>query len=186
MTKVIAAINMSLDGYCDHDKMVADEEIHDHYTNLLGTGDIILYGRKTYELMEFWPPFLKNPSGQRSLDEFAIAINRIPKLVFSNTLKKLNWNTANLAQKNLEEEVNALKKENGKRIFVGSRSLMVQLLNLNLLEELQLCIHPVLLDKGLRLFDGLTHKQSLRQTNIQQFTHSGAMIACYDVERPDW
>ena len=111
MRKVIAAINMSLDGYCDHDKMVADEEIHDHYTNLLGTGDIILYGRKTYELMEFWPPFLKNPSGQRSLDVFAAAINRIPKLVFSNTLKKLSWNTANLAQKSLEEEVNALKKE---------------------------------------------------------------------------
>ena len=97
MRKVIAAMNMTLDGFCDHTVMNADEEIHDHYSELLRSGGVILYGRITYQLMEYWPPFIKNPSGDKSMDEFAVVIDSIPKIVFSRTLKSLDWNTATLA-----------------------------------------------------------------------------------------
>ena len=90
MRKVIAAINMTLDGFCDHTAGLPDEEIHQHYTELLGQGDAILYGRTTYQLMEFWRTFLENPSEEKSMNDFAIAIDNIPKIVFSHTLKNVN------------------------------------------------------------------------------------------------
>ena len=82
MRKLIAAINMTLDGFCDHTAGLPDEEIHQHYTELLGQGDAILYGRTTYQLMEFWRTFLENPrptalsgraSDEKSMNDFAIA-----------------------------------------------------------------------------------------------------------------
>ena len=142
MRKVIAAINMTLDGYCDHTAIDPDQEIHDHYTHLLRGGEVILYGRVTYELMEYWKPFVKKPSGERSMDDFALAIDRIEKVVFSRTLKSVDWHSARLANRSLEEEVMDLKSQKSGDIFVGSRSLIVQLLKMDLLDELQLCIHP--------------------------------------------
>ena len=65
MAKLIAAMNMTLDGFCDHTAGIADEEIHDHYTELLRSADAIIYGRITYQLMEYWRPFVENPTGER-------------------------------------------------------------------------------------------------------------------------
>src|SRR6188768_3924661 len=108
MRKIIAAINMTLDGYCDHTSGVPDEEVHQHYTELLGEADLILYGRITYQLMEFWKTLVENPSGEKSMDGFAIAIDKIPKIVFSHTLKnagmtKTGWHSAKLANQSPEE-----------------------------------------------------------------------------------
>src|SRR6185436_6988037 len=125
MRKVIAAINMTLDGFCDHTTGIPDEEIHQHYTELLNEGDAILYGRITYQLMEYWQPLVKNPSGEKTMDDFAMAIDKIPKIVFSHTLKNVEWESAKLAKRPIEEEVLALKQSpNGgsKDILVGSRS----------------------------------------------------------------
>src|SRR5690606_16172355 len=129
MRKIIAAINMTLDGICDHTAGLPDEEIHQHYTELLGQGDAILYGRTTYQLMEFWRTFLENPSEEKSINDFALAIDNIPKIVFSNTLKHVEWKTATLANRDLKETVSDLKQQPGKDIFVGSRSLIIQLMN---------------------------------------------------------
>lgn len=79
MRKVIAAINMTVDGFCDHTAVNPDEQIHDYYTDLLSNADTILYGRITYQLMEFWRPFVKNPSGEKLIDNFAAAIDKIQK-----------------------------------------------------------------------------------------------------------
>ena len=75
MAKLIAAMNMTLDGYCDHTAMIADDEIHDHYTDLLRSGGAVIYGRKTFQLMEYWKSVLENPTGNKSMDEFAEAID---------------------------------------------------------------------------------------------------------------
>ncbi|MEO6550721.1 MAG: hypothetical protein ABIN94_22135 [Ferruginibacter sp.] len=61
MRKVIAAINVTLDGFCDHTAGIPDEEIHQHYANLLNNRDVVLYGRTTYQLMQFWQTLIKNP-----------------------------------------------------------------------------------------------------------------------------
>src|SRR5688572_7386304 len=97
MRKVIAAINMTIDGFCDHTAGIPDEEIHDHYAKLLGEADVILYGRITYELMQFWQTLLKKPSGEKSMDDFAVAIDRVPKIVFSRSLKETGWDSATMA-----------------------------------------------------------------------------------------
>ena len=94
MRKLIAAINMTLDGFCDHTAIIPDEEIHQHYADLLSKGDIILYGRITYQLMEYWRTVVKNPTGNKSMDEFAVTIDKIPKIVFSKTLKSVERESA--------------------------------------------------------------------------------------------
>src|SRR5690349_18198267 len=117
MRRVIAAINMTIDGICDHTAGIADEELHQHYTELLDSAGVILYGRTTYQLMQFWQTLLKNPSGEISMDEFAVAIDKIPKIVFSNTLKNTKWDSALLSKQPIEEEVSALKQQSGKDIL---------------------------------------------------------------------
>src|SRR5690606_29313938 len=149
MRKVIAAFNTTIDGNCDHTAGIVDEEIHQHYTNLLDNAGVLLYGRTTYQLMEFWRTILEKPSEEKSMNDFAMAIDKIQKIVFSHTLKNVDWESAKLANRNLEEEVLELKQQSGKDIFVGSRSLIIQLMNLNLIDELQLCIQPVIAGKGL-------------------------------------
>src|SRR6478736_8286877 len=125
MRKIIAAINMTLDGFCDHTAGLPDEEIHQHYTELMRHGDAILYGRTTYQLMEFWRTFLQTPSEEKSMNDFAIAIDNIPKIVFTHTLKNVEWKSATIANRDLKETVLELKQQSGKDIFVGSRSLII-------------------------------------------------------------
>ena len=96
MRKVIAAINMTLDGFCDHTAGIADEETYQHYNELLSSADTILFGRTTYQLMEsYWPTVVKNPTGNQPTDEFAIIIDNISKIVFSRTLKSVDWKIQN-------------------------------------------------------------------------------------------
>ena len=110
MRKLIAAINMTLDGFCDHTAGIPDDEIHQHYADLLSNADTILYGRITYQLMEYWRTLLENPSDEKSMNDFAIAIDKIPKIVFSHTLKNVEWESAKLANRDIEEEVLELKQ----------------------------------------------------------------------------
>ncbi|MBP6619310.1 MAG: dihydrofolate reductase family protein [Leadbetterella sp.] len=179
MKKVIAAFNMTLDGVCDHTAGIADEGLHQHYSELIDNGGVILYGRTTYQLMQFWQELLKNPSGEKSMDDFAISIDKIQKLVFSNTLKETDWDSAKLTNKPLDEEVLELKKQSGKDILVGSRSLIIQLLNSNLIDELQICIHPVIEGKGLLLFDQIKDKILLTLIKTK-LLNSGAIVFYYE------
>lgn len=182
MRKIIGALNMTIDGICDHTAGIPDEAIHEHYTELLQKGDAILYGRKTYELMTYWQTILENPSEEKTMNEFALAIDTIPKIVFSNTLKEINWKSASLSQNNLKEEVIALKKQSGKAILVGSRSLIIALLQLNLIDELQLCIHPMVEGKGLSLFENINERMVFNLVKHKTFTN-GAIILYYQPKK---
>ncbi len=179
MRKVIAAFNMTLDGNCDHTVGLADEELHQHYTELLSQADAILYGKTTYQLMEFWRTFLENPSEEKSMNDFAFAIDRISKIVFSHTLKSVDWKTAAMANHDLKETVLNLKKQPGNDIFIGSRSLIIQLINLNLIDELQICIQPVLAGIGLQLFESINERIILKLKKTKSFK-SGAVILYYE------
>jgi dihydrofolate reductase len=179
MRKVIAAINMTLDGFCDHTAVTPDEEIHQHYTDLLNNTGVILYGRITYQLMQFWPTLLKNPSGEKSMDDFAIAIDKIPKIVFSTTLKSTEWDSAQLSNQPIEEEVLELKQQSGKDIFVGSRSLIIQLMKLNLIDEYQLMVHPVVAGSGLPLFENINDRTVLKLIKTKTF-NAGAVTLYYE------
>jgi dihydrofolate reductase len=179
MRKVIAAINMTLDGFCDHTAGIPDEEIHQHYTDLLNNGGVILYGRITYQLMQFWKTLIKNPSGEKTIDEFAIAIDKIPKIVFSHTLKNTEWDSAKLSNQSIDEELFELKNQSGKDIFIGSRSLIIELMKLNLIDEYQLMVHPVLAGGGLPLFENINERTILKLIKTETFS-GGAVILYYE------
>lgn len=178
MRKIIAAINTILDGICGHTAGIPDGELHLHYTELLEQGDAILYGRITYQLMEFWRTFLETPSEEKSMNDFAIAIDKIQKIVFSHTLKNVDWESATIANRDLKEAVSALKQQSGKDIFVGSRSLIIQLMKLNLIDEFQLCIHPMVEGKGLSLFEDINDRIIFKLVKTKPF-NSGAIILYY-------
>ncbi len=175
---------MTLDGFCDHTAGLPDVEVHQHYTELLGQGDVILYGRITYQLMEFWRDLLVNPSEEKSMNDFAAAIDKIPKIVFSRTIKNVIWESATIAKRDLKEEVLELRQQSGKEIFVGSRSLIIQLLNLNLIDEFQLCIYPVVAGSGLLpLFENINERIVFKLAKTKTFK-SGALILYYQPENP--
>lgn len=184
MRKLIAAINLTLDGFCDHTAGIPDEEIHQHYTDLLDNADVILYGRTTYELMKYWQTLVKNPSGEKSMDDFARTIDRIPKIVFSHTLKDsgtaaLDWDSAQFADKSLEDTVKELKQQPGKPILAGSRSMIIQLMRLNLIDEYQLCYHPVVAGGGLPLFEKISDRTVFKLIKTKVFT-GGAVTLYYE------
>lgn len=180
MRKLIAGINMTLDGFCDHTAIIPDQEIHQHYSELLSNADTILFGRITYQLMQYWQTLVKNPSGEKLMDDFAMAIDKIPKIVFSHKLKNTEWDSAKLANQPIEEMAKELKQSrNGgsKDILVGSRSLIIQLMKLNLIDEYQLCVHPVVAGSGLPLFENINHRIILKL--IKTKTFSGGAVTLY-------
>jgi len=113
-----------------------DAEIHRYYADLLDQAGVILYDRTTFQLMEFWRKLVEGPSGDKSMDDFAVVFNRVAIVVFSRTLKNIDWHNARLSNLPLAEEVAEIKKQPGKDIVVGSRSLIMQLLNIGLIDEL--------------------------------------------------
>jgi dihydrofolate reductase len=181
MKRIVAAINMTLDGFCDHTAGIADDELHQHYTELLKSAGAVLYGRITYQLMEsHWPAVVKNPTGNKALDEFALAIQDVPKIVFSRTLKNVGWENARLADRGIKEEVSQLKQKAGKDIFVGSPGLISSLTKLDLIDEYQLTVHPVILGSGLPLFKDIKERIVLKLVKKSKTFGSGSMTHYYE------
>lgn len=179
MRKILAAINMTLDGVCDHTKGVADDEVHQHYEELIRSGDTILYGRTTFELMKFWQALVENPSGNKTMDDFAIAMDNIPKIVFSRTLNDTQWESATIARRGLKEEVLDLRQQPGGTILVGSRSLIIALMNLGLIDEFQLTVHPIIAGEGLSLFENMNDQKTLKLLKTKTFG-CGAVTLFYE------
>src|SRR5687768_15054585 len=180
MRKLIAAINMTLDGFCDHTALIADEEIHQHYNELLSNTDTLIYGRITYQLMEsYWPSVVKNPTGIKPTDEFAILIDNIPKIVFSRTLKNVNWKNTKLKKEVIKEEILELKRQAGKNILVGSPGLILALTQLDLIDEYQLAVHPIILGSGLPLFKNIGDRIDLKLLKTKTFG-CGAIVLYYE------
>ncbi len=105
MAKLIAAMNITLDGFCDHTAGIADEETHQHFTELLSSADTIIFGRLTYQLMEQAETVVENPTGNKSMDEFAAAIDNISKIVYSRTLENVDWKNTSIAKELVKEEI---------------------------------------------------------------------------------
>ena len=180
MRKLIAAINMTLDGFCDHTAMTSDEEIHQHYNELLSNAGTLIYGRITYQLMEsYWPSLVKNPTGNKPRDKFAVLIDNISKIVFSRTLKNVDWKNTKLKKEVIKEEVLELKQQAGKNILVGSPSLIVALTQLDLIDEYQLSVQPTVLGSGLPLFKKISDRVDLKLLKTKIFG-CGAVTLYYE------
>ncbi|MDB5259053.1 MAG: dihydrofolate reductase [Candidatus Taylorbacteria bacterium] len=180
MRKIIAAINMTLDGFCDHTAMTADDEMHQHYNELLKSADIMIWGRITYQLMErYWPSLVKEPSGNKPEDEFAVLADNIQKIVYSRTLTNVDWKNTTLKHEIIEDEILELKQQTGKDILVGSPSMIVAFTQLGLIDEYQINVNPVILGSGLPLFKNIRDRVDLRLLKTKTF-NCGAEVLYYE------
>ena len=180
MRKLIAGINMTLDGFCDHTAVIADQEMHEHYSDLLKSAGTMLWGRTTYELMEsYWPLVAKEPTGDKATDEFAVLADNIHKILYSRTRTSVDWNNSELKHEISKDDILKLKQQDGKAILAGSPSIIVQLTQLGLVDEYQLCIHPVILGHGLTLFKNITDRIDLKLLKTKPFK-SGAVVMYYE------
>ena len=172
-------MNMTLDGFCDHTAMGADDEIHQHYCDLLLDAGAVIYGRTTFQLMEYWRSVVENPTGNTATDDFAAAIDDVRKIVYSRTLESIDWRNTELEREIVKEEILDLKQHAGKDIFVCSPSMIVQLGNLGLIDEYQLGIHPVVIGTGLPLFKNISDRIDLKLQKTKTFG-SGVVIHYYE------
>ena len=182
MRKLIAAMNMTLDGFCDHTSMIADDEIHQHYTDLLRQADTLIYGRKTFQLMEYWRSVVENPTGNKATDDFAMTIDGCMKIVYSRTLESVDWKKTELKREIEKGELLELKQEPGKDLLVGSPSMIVELSNLGIVDEFQFSVHPTVVGSGLPLFRNVSGRLDLRLMNTKTFG-CGAITLYYEPQR---
>src|ERR687898_2951799 len=106
MRNVIFAINITLDGCCDHTKQVADDETHEYFTDLLRSVDLLVFGRKTYQLMvPFWPEVAKTQSMTKASNEFALTFDSINKIVFSRSLESVEDKSTRIVRANPHDEI---------------------------------------------------------------------------------
>jgi len=171
-------MNMTLDGFCDHTAMIADDEIHQHYSDLISSSGPLLYGRITYQLMEYWRSVVENPTGNKAMDDFAVSIDKASKIVFSRTLESVDWKNTELKNEIVKEEILELKQQEGKDILVGSPGLIVALGNLDLIDEYQLGIQPTVIGSGLPLFKNIKDRIDLKLLKTKTFG-CGAVIHYY-------
>ena len=171
---------MTLDGFCDHTSMIADDEIHQHYNDLLSEADTLIYGRTTYQLMEsYWPAVVREPTGNKPTDDFAVLIDGISKIVYSRTLKNVDWNNTELKNELVKEEILELKQKIGKNILAGSPSMIVAFSQLGLVDEYQLGLHPSVVGTGWPLFKNINDRIDLKLSKTKTFG-CGALMLYYE------
>jgi dihydrofolate reductase len=182
MRNVIFGINLTLDGCCDHTKSTGDDELHEYYTHLLREVDLLVFGRKTYELMvPFWPDVAKNHSAEtKAMNDFAQAFDSKTIIVFSRTLDRADGKNTRIVRTDLQDEILKLKQEQGKDILVGGVSLPSQLIELDLVDEYRFVIQPIVVGEGRRLLDGTSLQERLELKLVEsKIFESGAVALRY-------
>jgi len=178
MRNVIYAINLTLDGCCDHTKFNPDEETHEYFTHLLREVDLLVFGRKTYQLMvPFWPDAAKDPSSTKSDVEFAQTFVSKKKIVFSRSLASTEDGNTRIVRTNLRDEILKLKKEPGKNILVGGVDIPSQLMELGLIDEYRFVVMPIIAGEGRRLFESVNLPEKCRLKLVESKTFESGCIA---------
>jgi dihydrofolate reductase len=180
MRNVIFAINITLDGCCDHTKQIADEEIHEYFTQLVREVDLLVFGRKTYQLMvPFWPEVAKNQSMTKAATEFAKAFDSTNKIVFSRSLESAEDRNTRVVR-NLHDEIRKLKQEQGKNVLVGGVDVPSQLIGLGLVDEYRFVVSPIVAGEGRRLLEGVSLRERLQLKLVEsKILKSGCVALRY-------
>jgi dihydrofolate reductase len=180
------AINLTLDGCCDHREGIADEELHRHWAESLAQADALLFGRVTYEMMEAaWRPARTGVRPEwmaEWMEPFARTIDAAQKYVVSSTLDRVDWNAQLVRGDQLGEAVQELKRESGQGLFVGGVTLPLALAELGLIDEYEFVVHPRLAGHGPTLFAGLSQHVDLQLVSRREFG-SGAVAMRYEPSR---
>jgi dihydrofolate reductase len=189
MRKLVLFAHMSLDGFAgDIDGglgfLTYDKELQQYAGELVKTVGAPVYGKTTYEMMAgYWPTILNDPNAGKHELEHAQWVENIPKVVFSTTLESADWNNTTLIRNNIVEEVNKLKEQPGKDLVIfGSPGLAKSLMNLGLIDEYRLTLHPVIMGTGISLFDGNITKSGLKLLEAKTL-NSGVVALHYAANR---
>ena len=178
MRKLIFAINTTLDGCVDHTKQIADEETHEYFTQLMREVDLLVFGRKTYELMvPFWPEVAKSQSMARASNEFARTFDSINKIVFSRSLDSAEDRNTRIVRSNLHDEILKLKQEQGKNILVGGVDIPSQLIELGLVDEYRFVVGPIVAGEGRRLLEGVSLPEKLQLKLVESKIFKSGSVA---------
>ncbi len=183
MHRVIVQFSVSVDGYIEGpdreiDWHVVDDEFNAYAIDMLRASAVLVMGRRTYELMAgYWPTASGNDDTVKHL------MNSTPKLVFSRTLKKVDWQNSRLATQPIADEVARLKSAPGEGVIpVGGSDLAAAFLELGLIDEVRIIVTPILLGGGKTLFDAISRRHPLRLKSTRAF-RSGNVVLVYEPAR---
>ena len=181
MRNLIYVINLTIDGCLDHTPTIADDELLEYCARLVRDADLLVYGRKTHEMMvPYWPDIAKNPSGETKADiEFAQAFASRKKIVFSRTLDSAEGRNTRIVRTNLQDEILKLKQEQGNNILVGGVDIPSQLIELGLVDEYYFVVQPVVAGEGRRLLDGISLQKKLQLKLVESKIFKSGSVALH-------
>jgi len=152
------------------------EEENQYASESLKSGNILLFGRRTYEMMAgYWP----TPMAMQNDPTVAGGMNNAEKIVFSKTLKTASWKNTKILAEGIAEKVSKLKQTTGNNLtLLGSGSIVSHFAEHGLIDEFQIMIDPVAIGEGIPIFKGIKHPLDLKLTNMRTFK-SGVVLLSY-------
>ena len=179
MGLLIFTLNVTLDGCDDHREGIADDELHDYFTELMDAAGAMLFGRTTYELMEgAWPAVARDETAPRASREWARKLEAKPKYVVSASRRDFPWHNTFRVEGDVHDAVSRLKEQTPSGVLVGSPRLSAELERLGLIDEYRIVVHPVLAGHGPTLFQGLPSSRQLELLSTHRL-QSGVMAMHY-------
>ncbi|MGF6953376.1 dihydrofolate reductase [Neobacillus sp. B4I6] len=176
--RILLDLAVTLDGFIEGPKGEVDWCIMDpdmDFNNFLNHIDTILYGRKSYDLWGQYTPDIEVSDTEKEIWEL---VHSKEKYVFSKTQKE-SENNVKFINENIVEEVIKLKNKPGKDIWLyGGASLITTFLNLGLVDEFRLSVHPIILGEGKPLFIDIKKRVNLKLVETKRFP-SGVVQLCY-------
>jgi dihydrofolate reductase len=179
MRRVFVFNLVSLDGYFEGpnreiDWHNVDAEFNEYAIDMLNSVDTLLFGRVTYELMaSYWP----TPSATTNDPIVAEKMNSLPKIVFSRTLDKVEWNNTRLVKDNIEEKIKKMKQRPGKDMMIlGSGSIVTEFAQRGLIDEYLIMVNPIVLGNGKPLFQGIKDRLKLKLLKTRTFRNGNVLL----------
>lgn len=189
MRKLIFFMHTSLDGFVaglkgEMNWIKVDDEIFDFVDTMTKKADTALYGRVTYEMMQnYWPNAGKQPNASKHDKEHSAWYNKISKVVLSKTMSEQGLQNTKVISEQLSENINEIKKQEGKNILIfGSPTASQSLLKEGLIDEFWLFVNPVILGQGIPLFKNLTETTKLNLLETKTFS-CGVIALHYETTR---
>lgn len=184
MRKLVYSTSLSLDGYIDSaagdpNWVVPDEELHRHFNDVEREIDTLLYGRRMYELMAgYWPTADQDPSAPGVIVEYAQIWKPVPKVVFSATLERVDWNSRLIRGEAVAEVARLKAQPSGGPLGVGGLLLASALASAGLIDEYRLYYVPIFLGSGTAAFSEIQNRVKLKPIETRTFSSGTVLLRC--------
>ena len=189
MRKLVSFVGISLDGYAqgpdrwDIEWIPYDQEHVDYSDSVVDTVGSPVYGRVTYEGMQYWRTVFDNPQSTEHDIKHATWLENAPKIVVSSSMESTDWNNTTIINDHVAEEITKLKQMPGKDLVIfGSPTLTNYMMNHDLIDEFRISICPVVLGGGIPLFKNIQNRMKLELLESKTF-QSGVVVLHYSVNK---